>query len=50
MSWMKLATYAAGAASLVASALLPVTAPYLVPAGVGLVMWATKHPSDKKKD
>lgn len=49
MSWRRLATFIAGGASVVAGLLIPAAGVYLVPAGAGLIGWATKHPDDKAK-
>jgi hypothetical protein len=48
VSWKRLATYALGGASIVAGALIPVAAPYLVPAGIGLLGLATPLPEKPK--
>jgi hypothetical protein len=47
MSWSRLATFLAGAAAIVAGALIPGASPYLIPAGAALLGWGTIHPADK---
>jgi len=48
MSWMRLATVAAGLACIGIGALVPAVAPVLTPAGVGIIGWAVPHPSDRR--
>lgn len=47
MNWSRLATFIAGAAAIVAGALIPSAGIYLIPAGAALLGWGTIHPADK---
>jgi len=40
-------TVLAGAGIIVAGVLIPAAAPYLIPAGSGVILWAMPHPADK---
>jgi len=49
MSWKRLATFALGGLSVVGGVLIPGAGLYLLPAGAGLIGWATKWPGDRTK-
>lgn len=49
MSWKRLATFVAGGAMVAAGVLIPGAGAVLVPAGTGLLGWATRWPGDAPK-
>lgn len=49
MSWKRIATFVVGGALCAAGTLIPTTGAVLLPAGVGLLGWATRWPEDQKR-
>ena len=49
MSWKRLATFALGGAMAAVGFVVPPAAAVLIPAGVGILGYATSWPGDKKR-
>jgi len=47
MNWQRLATIALGIAAVTVAGLVPSIREVLLPIAVGILGWATPHPSDK---